>query len=320
MTSPVNDAATRAFFVDNNCFGLPRRNIFMFPQGMMPSFEMTTGRILLASKDEIAMNPDGHGGSLRALESSGALEDMRARGIEHISYFQVDNPLVKIIDPLFIGLHAAAADSSGEMSSKMLPKAAPEEKVGVFCRSGGKTTVIEYSDLPADLARQRTADGALRFIAGSIAIHLIGVAFVEHLTRGGEFRLPWHRAEKRVPYVDAETGRHVDPAAPNAVKLETFVFDAIPFAESSIVYETTRVEEFAPIKNASGVDSAESSRRIQSDRNAAWLASRGVEVARDADGHALAEIEISPLTALCAADLNGTALPRAVPAGERLSL
>ena len=320
MTSPGNDAETRAFITDNNCFGIERRNIFMFPQGVMPSFDIHSGRILLEEKDTIAFNPDGHGGSLMALRASGALEDMAVRGIEHISYFQVDNPLVKVIDPLFIGLHIGAPDSSAEMSSKMVPKAYPGEKMGVFCRADGKTTVIEYSDLPAELAEAVREDGTLRFIAGSIAVHLLSVEFVERLTEEEQLRLPWHRAEKIVPHIDLESGERIEPTTANAVKLETFVFDALPQAKSSIVLETSRVEEFAPIKNATGVDSAASSAQIQSDRSAAWLSTHGVEVPRDADGHAAAMIEISPLTALEPDDLVKASLPTRIAPGQEVVL
>jgi UDP-N-acetylglucosamine/UDP-N-acetylgalactosamine diphosphorylase len=321
MTSPLNDAETRAFFHDNNHFGLRRQNIFMFPQGVMPSFDLATGRLLLASRHEVAVNPDGHGGSIRALRDSGAIEDMVGRGIEHISYVQVDNPLANVVDPLFLGLHAASPDSSGEMSSKMVPKAAPEEKVGVFARVGGRTTVIEYSDLPAALAAARTEQGVLRFNAGSIAIHLIGVAFVQKLTADRRrFGLPWPRAEKKVPHVDPASGRTIEPAAPNAVKLEAFVFDALPLAERSLVLETTRVEEFAPIKNAEGVDSPASSHELQTERNARWLESRGVRVPRDGRGRALARIEISPLTALEPADLAAADLPREIVPGSDVVL
>ena len=313
MTSPINDADTRAFFLDNNCFGLDRKNIFLFPQGVMPSLDAETGRILLSAQHEIAMNPDGHGGSIKALRESGAIEDMAARGIEHISYFQVDNPLAKVIDPLFLGLHATAEESSGEMSSKMVAKSSPEEKVGVFCRSEGKTIVVEYSDLPEALARQTTDDGKLRFIAGNIAIHLFGVSFVERLTADRHhFGLPYHRALKKVAHIDPETGERVEPDQPNAVKLETFVFDALPLANRSLLLETSRVEEFAPIKNATGVDSAESSHEIQTERHARWLASCGLEVPRDQEGQLLARIEISPLTALTPQDLKNLELPAVI--------
>ena len=317
MTSPVNDAETRAFITDNNCFGLRRRNIFMFPQGVLPSFDMHSGRMLLSAAHEIAMNPDGHGGSIKALADSGAIDDMTGRGVEHISYFQVDNPLVKIIDPLFIGVHASSRESSGEMSSKMVAKASAEEKVGVFCAADGITTVIEYSDLPEELAQQRDAGGQLRFIAGSVAIHMMSVAFVRRLTADRHhFALPQHRAEKKVPYIDLESSAVVEPQKPNAVKLETFVFDALPLAARSIVLETSREEEFAPIKNADGVDSPRTSHQLQSERAGRWLEMRGVKVPRDAHGRVAAQIEISPLTALEPGDLKPADLPREIARGE----
>jgi UDP-N-acetylglucosamine/UDP-N-acetylgalactosamine diphosphorylase len=320
MTSPLNDAVTREFFRDNNFFGLNRRNVFMFPQGMLPSFDARTGRVLLAGPAEVAMNPDGHGGAIKALAASGALDDMLARGIEHISYFQVDNPLVKVIDPIFIGLHATAPDSSAEISSKMVEKTLPEEKVGVFCRLDGKTTVIEYTLLPRELAEERDRDGKLRFHAGSIAVHVIGVKFVQRLTAGEAFALPLHAARKVVPYVDPATGTQVTPAEPNAIKLESFVFDALPEAKSSIIYETSRQEEFAPIKNAQGADSPKTSHQLQSDRAGAWLEAHGVTVPRGPDGHVSARIEISPLTALEREDLARLKLPRAIAPGESIVL
>ncbi|MCI0362493.1 MAG: UDPGP type 1 family protein [Phycisphaerales bacterium] len=321
MTSPINDAATRAFFADNNYFGLVRRNIFMFPQGVLPSIESGTGKLLLEHKHQIAMNPDGHGGSIKALSVSGAIEDMVGRGIKHISYFQVDNPLVRAVDPLFLGLHAEARDSSAEISSKMVAKAHAEEKVGVFCRAGKKTMVIEYSDLPPELARQTDERGRLRFGAGNIAVHAIGVKFVQKLTANvHHFGLPYHRAEKKVPYIDVRTGKRVEPQEPNAVKLEAFVFDAIPLADGPIIYETSRVEEFAPIKNAKGADSPATSHQIQSDRNGGWLARNGVTVPSDGDGHVAAMIEISPLTALEAEDLVKVELPKVIAPKQEVVL
>ncbi len=324
MTSPLNDADTRAFLLDNNCFGLSRRNIFMFPQGLLPSLDAETGRLLLADRGSIAMNPDGHGGSLNALARSGALDDMAARGIEHISYVQVDNPLVKLLDPVFIGLHVGAPDSSGEISSKMVVKTEPEEKVGVFCRVDGRTTVVEYTQLPKALAAQRGSDDQLRFRAGSIAVHLLSVEFVRRLTggseRGGELALPLHAARKVVPFVDPATGELVTPETPNAIKLESFVFDALPLARASIVMETLRSEEFAPIKNARGADSPETSFQLQSDRAGAWLEAHGVEVPRDADGHVEARIELSPLTALDRADLARVPLPASIEPGAAVVL
>jgi UDP-N-acetylglucosamine/UDP-N-acetylgalactosamine diphosphorylase len=306
MTSNVNDAPTREFFRKNAYFGYNPGDVIFFQQGMMPAFS-TDGKLLLAEQDSLALSPDGHGGSLRALHVSGALADMRRRGVEHLSYFQVDNPLVHTIDPLFLGLH----DKTGsEMSSKTVPKAGPLEKVGNFVMADGVPgtsmagpvlQVIEYSDLPEDLARQTNPDGSLRFNAGSIAIHALRVPFVERLNATGRLQLPWHRADKKVPHVD-EAGSVVKPEKPNAVKLEQFVFDAIPLAKNAIVLETDRAEEFSPVKNAEGVDSPATSRRDQVRHAARWLREAGVAVPTK-EGEPDAALEISPLYATSAAQL-----------------
>ena len=320
MTSPINDADTRAFFRDNNYFGLERTDIFMFPQGVLPSFD-DNGKFMLSAKNQIAVNPDGHGGALRALRMSGAIEDMRARGIEQVSYFQVDNPTVHVVDPLFLGLHVASDESSGEMSSKMVPKVDAAEKVGVFCSVDGRTQVIEYSDLPEELSTSLNDDGSLRFIAGSIAIHALSVDFIDRLTADeAGSKLPLHHARKAVPFISLDTGERVAPDAPNATKLEMFIFDAIPHAERSMVYETDRVEEFAPIKNAHGVDSADSSHDLQTERAARWLEFAGVEVPRGDTGTSLAAIEITAERALCREDMPGGELPESIEPGDQIVL
>jgi UDP-N-acetylglucosamine/UDP-N-acetylgalactosamine diphosphorylase len=320
MTSPLNHEATVEYFEKNGHLGLDPRDVMFFPQGTIPSFEMGTGRILLAAKDELATNPDGHGGSLKALFTSGAIDEMRNRGIQHISYFQVDNPLVRVVDPVFLGPHASAPDSSGEMSSKMIPKTGPDEKLGVFCSVEGRTQVIEYSDLPKDLAQQRLGDGSLRFLAGSIAVHILSVEFVARLNTDTEFSLPYHLAEKKIPHIDLATGQLVQPGKNNGVKLERFVFDALPMCKGSIVYETSRAEEFAPIKNATGVDSVESSHRIQTQRAARWLEARGVIIPRDAAGEPDCTLEMSPLTSMEESDLNAGKLPRRIERGAKVAI
>jgi UDP-N-acetylglucosamine/UDP-N-acetylgalactosamine diphosphorylase len=290
----------------------------------MPAMDMIEqpGKVLMDAKGSIALSPNGHGGSLKALYASGAIADMTKRGIEHISYTQVDNPIVRVIDPLFLGLHAM---DNCQMSSKMLPKAYPTEKLGNFCLVNGKMTVIEYSDLPDELANERTAEGKLRFLAGSIALHALRVDFVKKLNESGSFGLPFHRAEKKVPYLDAK-GNRVAPSQNNAVKLETFVFDALPLTDRTIVYETDRVDEFAPIKNADAtgpepsLDSPTTSKRAQTERAGLWLEKMGVPVARDVKGHVNAVIEISQLTATEPEDLFGMDLPLEVKRGERVLL
>ncbi len=315
MTSDVNDAATRGFFEKNGYFGLAKADVFFFVQGMMPAFS-TDGRMLLGDKDSLALSPDGHGGSLRALKVSGALADMDRRGVEHLSYFQVDNPLIHIVDPLFLGLHAV---TGSQMSTKTIPKANALEKVGNLVVGDGKVQVIEYSDLPENLAVQTNADGTLRFNAGSIGIHALSVAFVEHLNEGGQLKLPWHRAEKKVPYVD-DGGTLVKPDKPNAVKLEQFVFDAIPLAKNAIAYTTDRAEEFSPVKNADGTDSPATSRRDQVRRAARWLTAAGATVPMKGT-EPDATIEISPLYAATEAQLRAKPdVPKTIRAGESVYL
>jgi UDP-N-acetylglucosamine pyrophosphorylase len=193
------------------------------------------------------------------------------------------------------------------MSSKTIPKANALEKVGNFVTGDGVLQVIEYSDLPEALALKTNPDGSLTFNAGSIAIHALRVSFIERLNSGGQLKLPWHRAEKKVPYID-ESGDEVKPDKPNAVKLEQFVFDAIPLAKNAIVYTTDRAEEFSPVKNSEGVDSPATSRRDQIRRAARWLREAGVEVPTK-DGEPDATIEISPLLATSADKLIGRPLP-----------
>jgi len=292
MTSPLNHSETIEIFRSHNYYGLDESNIFIFRQGTLPNFSLD-GKILLADKANIAHSPDGHGGSLKALYKSGALEDMQRHGVEFISYFQIDNPLVNIFDPLFIGLHAI---DEAEMSSKAVAKAGPMEKVGNLCLVDGKVTVIEYSDLPDSQAERRNPDGSLVFRLGSIAVHIINRSFVEKLNAEG-FSLPLHRAVKKIPHIDRE-GNAVRPTEPNGVKLESFIFDALPLASKSVILQTMRSEEFAPTKNATGADSIETTQEMMVARAADWLESAGIAVPRKPDGSPDCLIEIAPGFAL----------------------
>ncbi len=299
MTSDTNHEPTIKFFSENHFFGLPPQDVMFFKQGQMPVF-LPDGRIAMEERYRVKLSPDGHGGSLRALAASGALADMRSRGIEVISYFQVDNPLVKVIDPLFIGLHLL---TESEMSTKAVPKAHDHERVGVLCQVDGRLEIIEYSDLPDELARARNADGSRRFDAGNIAVHILSRQFVERLTQpGASVQLPWHRADKKVPVLDA-SGQPVNPDRPNVVKLEMLVFDAIPLARNPLVLYTRREEEFSPVKNAEGTDSPATARRDLIRRAAAWLEACGWQIPRKPDGEPAQPIEISPAYALDADDL-----------------
>jgi UDP-N-acetylglucosamine/UDP-N-acetylgalactosamine diphosphorylase len=216
---------------------------------------------------------------------------MASEGIDTLSYFQVDNPLVRCIDPAFIGWHLTRGS---EMSSKTVPKAYPEEKLGHFCIRRGELVVIEYSDLPLALQRERDpATGALRYEAGSIAIHVFNREFIRRMARdaGG---LPFHRADKKVATVDAE-GRGVRPEKANGVKFELFVFDALPSARRPVIVETSRADDFSPVKNAEGVDSPATCRADQLRQFARWLRSAGAFVPTDSTGLPGASLEVSPL-------------------------
>ena len=292
MTSAINHDDTVAFFERHGYFGLDPAKVRFFSQGLMPAVD-GEGRILMSGPGEIALSPDGHGGSLRALVRSGAIAAMESEGVDLISYFQVDNPLVRCVDPAFIGFHLLA---ESELSSKALPKAYPEEKVGIFCRDAtGRDVVIEYSDMPERLTNERDADGQLRFRAGSIAIHIFGRDFVKRLGSGEDAAaaLPFHRAHKKVPHID-DTGSPVDPAAPNGWKFEMFVFDALPFAENPVIIETAREDDFSPVKNADGADSPRTSVEDQLRQFARWAKAAGIDLEVDETALPAVVFEVTP--------------------------
>ncbi len=308
MTSKENDEATRSFLLDNNSFGLERTEIFLFTQGEVPAID-ADGKMLLSTKSQISMNPDGHGGVIAALKQSGGLEEMAARGIAYLSYVQVDNPLAKAIDPVFLALHADGQQSSKEITSKCVLKTDPDERVGVFCQVGGKTTIVEYSDMSQeDKARQD--NGTLVYRAGSIAIHMLSTSFIQRIAD----ELPWHIANKKVEFVSTETGKSTVPPDPNAYKFERFVFDTLMFASNPLIVETSREEEFAPIKNADGNDSPTTSHRLQQQRAANWLKAKGVHVPDSA------VVEISPLSGSAPEDLETELLPVTIEDEEIVSL
>jgi UDP-N-acetylglucosamine/UDP-N-acetylgalactosamine diphosphorylase len=285
MTSEATHQSTVAAFEEAAWFGLDRDDVRFLQQGMLPAIDRQ-GRLLLAEHGSLFMSPDGHGGSLTALRASGALDEMGMRGIREIFYFQVDNPLARVLDPVFVGHHALAA---AEMSTKVVAKTDPGEKVGVLAQVDGRVAVVEYSDLSQELAAELDEQGRLRFRAGNIAIHMLGVDFVRRITEGG-LELPVHRAEKVVPFID-EAGELVRPEAPNAIKMETFVFDALPLARCAVTQEVRREDEFAPVKNAQGPDSPATARAALADQARRWGAAAGLALPEG-------PVEVGPLFAL----------------------
>lgn len=301
MTGPENDAETRAHFEEHAFFGLARANVHFFVQGTLPAMD-PSGALLLKSRTELFRSPDGHGGTLRALQESGVLASLESSGISTLFYFQVDNPLVDVCDPWFLGLHTLRGS---EFSSKAVIKRGADEKVGVLGRVDGVPGVIEYSDLPAGFREAKNEDGSLRFGAGNIAIHAIDLPFVKRLVTGTE-RLPLHLARKDIQALGPDGALSVQPG----IKFETFIFDAMRTARQPLLCVVLRQDEFSPIKNRSGEDSPESCRRDQTAQFRRWLQAAGVTM--PPGEHA---IEISPLTALGPEDLHGL-LGRTLPAAD----
>jgi UDP-N-acetylglucosamine/UDP-N-acetylgalactosamine diphosphorylase len=296
MTSEATHDETVAYFAERAHLGLDPDDVRFFRQGMAPALD-DRGRLLLETPSRIFRAPNGHGGVFEALAASGALAEMAARDVEDIFYFQVDNVLARIADPLFLGLHRLAG---AEMSSKVVAKQDPEEKVGVVARRGGRTGVVEYSELSEEEMRARGADGRLVYGAGNIAIHAIRRDFAESVAAGDD--LPYHRARKAVPHVDEE-GNEVRPETPNATKFERFVFDALPRAQRTVTLEVERELEFAPVKNAEGDDSPDTARAAMSTVFRGWLEEAGVAMpARDREDVDL-DLEIDPSFALDVHDL-----------------
>jgi len=292
MTSELNYSQTIEFFEKNNFFGLKKEDVIFFKQGKMPCCD-TLGKIILEEKDSIAFAPDGHGGSLKAICKSSALEKLKKRKIKYLSYFQVDNPLINIVDCAFLGFHINA---NSDLSSKMIPKRDALEKVGLFCKVNDKIKVLEYSDLPKKFQEQHDANGDLIHIAGSVAIHIFSLDFIENFAgANANFKMPFHRADKKIPFVDSN-GNKVKPESSNGVKFETFVFDALEFAKNPVIIEASRLEEFAPVKNASGEDSPQTCKEAQIKQFAKWLelSDSGIKLS---GGMPSFDVEISPLFA-----------------------
>lgn len=291
MTSPDNDKATRSFFRRHCYFGLGPGNVLFARQRMYPVLD-ENGKLILDARDHIAMSPNGHGGSFLAMQEGGVLEDAEMRGVEILSYYQVDNILIHVIDPVFVGFHRMAG---AEMSSKMVRKFDPLEKVGHFVNVEGRLKVIEYSDLSDADMQARLPDGSLKYEAGSIGIHLINTGFAEDQIRDG-LKLPVHIAHKKIPAL-GEDGVIVHPDEPNSYKFETFVFDALQNARKSVILEVDRKEEFSPIKNREGVDSPKTARQDLNNFFGSWLEAAGHKIPRDQNGRVRCDIEIHPLFA-----------------------
>jgi UDP-N-acetylglucosamine/UDP-N-acetylgalactosamine diphosphorylase len=295
MTSPATYQETTDYLHANENFGLPSEDLKIFVQGMMPAVDARTGKLLLEDRDRLVLSPDGHGGTLHAL--SQWMDDIRRRGLHQLFYCQVDNPLVAMCDPEFLGYHLL---SGSELSTQVVSKRTPRDNVGNVVSIDGKLRIIEYSDLnPLDdeIVCRRSADGTPVFWAGNTAIHVFNTAFLERAAAAGS-ALPFHVAKKAVSSID-NTGRRVEAKEPNAIKFERFIFDLLPLANHAIVVEVDEAQAFAPVKNGPG-DRRDTPQSVQAQMiasHAGWLREAGCDVAADV------AVEISPLFAQSAQEL-----------------
>jgi len=292
MTSDATHDETVAYFKQHQNFGLQTDQLHFFKQGTMPAIDTQSGKILLEDKHRIAVSPDGHGGTLKALKKSGLFEVMQEKGIEHLYYHQVDNPTAIVCDPEFLGHHL---QHRAEVSVKVVSKRTPDEKMGIVCDVDNKTQIIEYSDLPKHISEQTDQTGNLLHWAGSTAIHIFNRSFLEQIASDDEL-LPFHQANKKVPFIDS-TGTQISPTEPNAIKFERFIFDVLPVSETVLVYEIDRQREFNPLKNAEGPDSPQTVHTALCRIYSQWFNSCGFEIP---PGTA---VEISPLIALDESEL-----------------
>ncbi len=288
MTSEDNNKATIDFFEKNNYFGLEKKQFDFFIQGVLPSVDKA-GKVLLKSKHEVFFNPNGTGGIYSGLAESNLLSKMILKETKYISYFNLDNPFMTPVDPLYLGYHIIF---NSEISAKSIEKK-PGEPIGVIVKNKGRHRIIEYINLTPEDSVKKTPTGELFFKAGNIAIMILNVSYIERMHKLNLIDFST-AALKKVQHINND-GNLILPEKPNAYKFEAFIFDPMPHAEKSFVFEVLREEEFAPIKNAEGEDSPKTAYQMQTDLFKKWLLHAGFSpdvVVK------LKHVEISPLFAL----------------------
>ncbi|KAI9754765.1 MAG: Peptidyl-prolyl cis-trans isomerase cyp6 [Chaenotheca gracillima] len=294
MTSGPTRKPTEKFFELHKYFGLEKENIQIFEQGVLPCIS-NDNKILMESKSKVAVAPDGNGGIYQALVTSSVLQNMRERGIKHIHAYCVDNCLVKVADPAFIGF---AASKDVDVATKVVRKRNAKEPVGLILLKNDKPDVVEYSEIDQATAEAKDPKqpDVLKFRAANIVNHYYSFRFLETIPEWAH-QLPHHVARKKIPYVDTEKGETVKPESPNGIKLEQFVFDVFPRLELNkfASMEVKREDEFSPLKNAKGTgeDDADTSRADILQQGKRWVEAAGGTVTSEQVEHN--GVEVSPL-------------------------
>lgn len=257
MTSRENNYQTKEFFKRHNYFDMGEENVKFFIQNELPMVGID-GKILVDETGLVKQAADGHGGIFEAMRKEGIIEDMQKRGIEWVFIAGVDNVLAKMVDPILTGI---AIEKSCPAAGKSVVKSNPKERVGVFCKKDGKPSVIEYTEITAEMAEALDENGELLYGESHILCNLFSVKAIEEISKT---RLPYHSAFKKAKYID-ENGVIVVPTEPNAYKFEAFIFDAFEKLNDMAIMRVKREEEFAPVKNAEGVDSPETAKKLYLD-------------------------------------------------------
>ncbi|EWC45812.1 hypothetical protein DRE_05149 [Drechslerella stenobrocha 248] len=294
MTSGPTRKPTEAYFEKNGYFGLQKSQVIFFEQGVLPCIS-NDGKIILESKSRVAVAPDGNGGIYAALDKSGVLADLKERGIQHVHAYCVDNCLVRVADPTFIGFSALKQVS---IATKVVRKRNAKESVGLIILKNGKPDVVEYSEIDKAMTEESDAENPtlLKFRAANIVNHYYSVEFLNTIPEWSN-SLPHHIARKKIPYLDVGSGEQVKPEKPNGIKLEQFVFDVFPFIplDKFACMEVAREDEFSPLKNARGAgeDDPDTSKRDIMAQGKKWILKAGGQIVSEEMG--VDGVEVSPL-------------------------
>lgn len=285
MVSGPTAKPTREFLKKNNYFGLLPENVVLFEQSLLPCFDFK-GKIIMEDKNKISFAPDGNGGIYGSLEKNGVLDDMEKRGVRYLHVHSMDNILVKVADPVFIGY---CIKKEADCAAKVVQKNGPFEPLGVVSQVDGCVQVVEYSEITEKTATLTDSEGKLVFCAGSICNHFFTTKFLCNIAENYEHQLKLHVAKKKIKYIDDE-GVLIKPKTPNGIKIEKFIFDVFMFSKNFVMWEVPRYSEFSALKNSDdvGKDCPSTAKRDLLTLHKKYLLDAGATVIGE-------EVEISPL-------------------------